>query len=308
MKKLFNRNKKRKPMNLRTFLFRVFVGIIAFSFLGYIITLFFPRDDSGTSLLSQNAVDKSEYWDNENGTTAEDIEYESEQSRFTSSFSDEYASVGVKPAVAKISKNGWNLILLNKNYILPDNYELNLKNITGSALRLESVAAEYFDSMYLNASKEGITLTPYSAYRSFASQRRMFENKLYELELTAENEYLYGGYYDEYGNYVEPKKKDSKTIGAEVLKEVAVPGCSCHNAGLAVDIVSQNTDFEETKEYKWLCENAAEYGFVLRFPKDKEKVTGVSFKPYCWRFVGVSAAKEMKKDNLCLEEYLSKVL
>lgn len=294
-----------KPKDLRSLLFRIFIFIIAFSFFGFLISVMFPREAQTLTIADKAvAVDKLIYWKDKNGTVAVDIEYLNEND-FNCKISKEYASYGLNPNIAKISNNAWNLLLLNKNNILPTNYELNLKTLTGTSIRLESAVKDAFNSMYLAASKQGLLLSAYCGYRNIESQRRMFENKLNSLEIEANIEYEHGGSYDSQGNYIEPVKKDIKDIAKEALKEVCPPGCSDHNAGLAVDIVSQSIDFEKTQEFTWLQKNAADFGFVLRYPKDKEKITGVNYQPYCWRFVGINAAKEMKEKNFCLEEYLS---
>lgn len=301
--------KKKNTVNrrkMRLILFEILAGIIIVSVIGFVISLFFPREDEPKSIISQNTVgvNKSQYWSDSKGTVAEDIEYLTDTEGYKSSFLNEYSSIGVNPQIAKLSQNGWNLLLLNKNFILPDNYELDLVQVTGSAVRLESAVADHFNSMYLDASKEGLTLTPCSGYRNFSSQRRLFENIFTEIETKAEMEYGYGYEFDAEGNAIPLVKKDELTIGKEALLQCSVPGCSDHNAGLSVDIVSRSDDFQNTKEYSWLLKNAENYGFVLRYPKGKEKITGMNFKPYCWRFVGINAAREMNKNNLCLEEYL----
>ena len=71
-----------------------------------------------------------------------------------------------------------------------------------------------------------------------------------------------------------------------------------------MDICNTKFDFQYSKEYKWLLEHAAEYGFILRYPKDKEKITEITFEPWHWRYVGVEHAKAIKAGGLCLEEYL----
>jgi D-alanyl-D-alanine carboxypeptidase len=85
-----------------------------------------------------------------------------------------------------------------------------------------------------------------------------------------------------------------------------VPGSSEHNAGLAMDICSLAQSFENYDEFKWLDEHAAEYGFILRYPKDEESkaITGVIYEPWHYRFVGVETAKEIKARGITLEEYL----
>ena len=82
------------------------------------------------------------------------------------------------------------------------------------------------------------------------------------------------------------------------------PGSSEHNLGYAMDIVCVEEWFENTEEFRWLTENAADYGFIMRYPKDKQDITKVIYEPWHWRYVGVEAAKEMKEKNLTLEEYL----
>ena len=87
-----------------------------------------------------------------------------------------------------------------------------------------------------------------------------------------------------------------------------MPGTSEHETGLAADIVTpsyQRLDagYAGTKAAKWLLENAASYGFVLRYPEDKTEITGIDYEPWHYRYVGVEAAKEIMAQGLCLEEY-----
>lgn len=88
-------------------------------------------------------------------------------------------------------------------------------------------------------------------------------------------------------------------------------GKSEHATGLALDIFAKsyqksNAAFGNTAEGKWLAQNAHRYGFILRYPADKEHVTGVIYEPWHFRYVGVMAAMEMHQSGLCLEEYLKK--
>lgn len=73
---------------------------------------------------------------------------------------------------------------------------------------------------------------------------------------------------------------------------------------LAVDLNGVTEDFDTTAEYRWLQENAEDFGFILRFPADKESVTGIRFEPWHYRYVGVEHAKEMNRLGMCLEEYI----
>ena len=99
----------------------------------------------------------------------------------------------------------------------------------------------------------------------------------------------------------------------EAARWVALPGTSEHNTGLALDIVypgyyedygDLNEGFEETAAFDWLINNCTDYGFVLRYPKDKQDITGITYEPWHYRYVGVENAKAMEAAGQCLEEYL----
>lgn len=178
----------------------------------------------------------------------------------------------------------WNLAIINTKYPLPDSYAPTLSNaINGSNIQLDSRVSERYAEMYAAAKLSGCVLTPYSGYHSYALQETNYNRKV--------NFYVNQGISAE---------EASQKASAQVLPA----GCSEHNAGLAMDIVSASSDFINTKEYKWLCENAHNYGFILRYPEDKTAITGMNFEPWHWRYVGTQAAKEMKEKNQCLEEYL----
>ena len=178
----------------------------------------------------------------------------------------------------------WNLAIINTKYPLPDSYAPTLSNaISGSNIQLDSRVSERYAEMYAAAKLSGCVLTPYSGYHSYALQETNYNRKV--------NFYVNQGISAEEAN---------QKASAQVLPA----GCSEHNAGLAMDIVSASSDFINTKEYKWLCENAYNYGFILRYPEEKTAITGMNFEPWHWRYVGTQAAKEMKEKNQCLEEYL----
>lgn len=178
----------------------------------------------------------------------------------------------------------WNLAIINTKYPLPDSYAPTLSNaINGSNIQLDSRVSERYAEMYAAAKLSGCVLTPYSGHHSYALQETNYNRKV--------NFYVNQGISAEEAN---------QKASAQVLPA----GCSEHNAGLAMDIVSASSDFINTKEYKWLCENAHNYGFILRYPEDKTAITGMNFEPWHWRYVGTQAAKEMKEKNQCLEEYL----
>ena len=89
-------------------------------------------------------------------------------------------------------------------------------------------------------------------------------------------------------------------------KYVAIPGTSEHQLGLSVDINADQTKCSSEKVYSWLDNNAYKYGFIKRYPSSKSYITGINNEPWHYRYVGKEAAATIKKQNLCLEEYLKK--
>lgn len=198
----------------------------------------------------------------------------------------DYAYAGFMPAYADMNVSDWRMILVNRDYILPEDYEVTLAPcITDDpdSLKLDYRVAPHYNEMYLAALDDGIELTPVSGYRSVERQKRNFENKI--------QKYVSEGY----------GKVEATQMAATIILP---PGTSEHNAGLAMDICSLYESFENTDEFKWLSENAADYGFILRYPEDKQDVTKIIYEPWHWRYVGVEAAKAMKASGQCLEEYL----
>lgn len=197
-----------------------------------------------------------------------------------------YAYAGFMPAYADMTVADWRLILVNRDYILPDGYKPKLENAVESGygdVYLDERVAPYYNEMYQAAYKDGIHLVPISGYRSVERQERNFENKI--------------AYYMDKGYSKVEATQKAATI-------ILPPGTSEHNAGLAMDICSLEQNFEDTEEFRWLCENAADYGFILRYPEDKQDITKIIYEPWHWRYVGVEAAKAMQASGECLEEYL----
>lgn len=183
-----------------------------------------------------------------------------------------------------LSGENWALALINKNFKLDKSYfPATATIIDSSSVTVDSRVAESYRIMYNDALKDNIILTPYSGYCSYQRQQTNYENKVEAFKTQGMSE-------------TEAK------LNAE--KRIEPAGCSENNAGLSVDVVSASAGFSSTEEYKWLVTNAYKYGFVLRYPEDKTEITGMIYQPWHWRFVGVTAATEMKEKNLCLEEYL----
>lgn len=200
-----------------------------------------------------------------------------------------YAYAGFSPKLAEINEDKWYLMLVNRDYILPDNYTVKTAktviDIYGGYDRgyLDYRVAPHFIEMYNAALEDGLKLSPLSGYRSVERQKNNFENLI--------RDYMNKGY----------SKAQATVLASEIILP---PSTSEHNAGLAMDILSLEVSFENSDEFAWLQEHAADYGFILRYPKDKQKITKITYEPWHWRYVGVKAAKEMKASGECLEEYL----
>ncbi len=197
-----------------------------------------------------------------------------------------YAYAGYNPQPANMNIPDWTLLLVNRNYILPEGYKPELAlSVTGDpdSKYLDARVAPHYNEMYLAAQKDGIDLYTVSGYRSYDRQKTNFENKIAK--------YMDDGM----------DKVDATRAAARIILP---PGTSEHNAGLAMDIISLEQDFENTKAFRWLNEHAADYGFILRYPKDKEDITEIIYEPWHWRYVGVAHAKEIKARGVTLEEYL----
>lgn len=176
------------------------------------------------------------------------------------------------------------LVVVNAKRAADESYKPVLTEIFDTGYYMEEGVTPYYEKMYSAAKKDGITLTPYSAYRSYDRQKNNYIN------LTKQ-------YMSQYKLSEEEAAKKAATV-------ILPPGTSEHNLGLAMDICNTRDDFAYTKEYKWLTENAHKYGFILRYTADKQDITGIVPEPWHWRFVGVEYAESIKNSGLCLEEYL----
>lgn len=181
------------------------------------------------------------------------------------------------------------LALVNKTYYLPDTYipsdlvradvQYSFGDVEVEKALLRQEAARALEKMFEAAEKENIALFAVSGYRSYKRQEEVFNAEVVKSG-------------EEYAESV-----------------VAIPGQSEHQTGLAIDISAESVQFdltkslEDTAEGQWLAEHAHEYGFILRYPKGKEEITGYSFEPWHFRYVGINFAKTMYDKQLTLEEY-----
>lgn len=174
------------------------------------------------------------------------------------------------------------LLLVNYEHKLPEGYKPELVEVDG--IQMDAVTAEAYREMRDAAKKDGVTLYVSSGYRSTERQEKLFEQEVETYEQTAGT------------------RKEAEAFAE---KSVARPGCSEHSTGLAVDLNGVLDSFDGTDAFRWLDGHAQEYGFILRYPKDKQEITKIKYEPWHYRYVGAEHAKVMKEKNLCLEEYLA---
>ncbi len=190
------------------------------------------------------------------------------------------------PAVPEEDK--WMLRVANYKYVLPADFTVQTGLITPAYARdqgmsFDARAVGDLNDMLAAANRDGVNLLVISCFRTLTKQ-----TNLYNAEV---QKWLNQGYNEERA------KEKAGTI-------VAVPGTSDHNLGLAVDLNSVEESFENTKQFDWLQEHAAEYGFVMRYPKEKQDITKIIYEPWHYRYVGKEHAAEMNRLNMCLEEYV----
>ena len=184
---------------------------------------------------------------------------------------------------AKKEINDWRLILVSKENPLPEDFTIELENID-STKQFDKRAIGELRQMLQEMKSSGISdIWVQSAYRSIEYQQTLYDNKI--------NDYLNKG-----GTI-----KEAEILTSEYINK---PGESEHNLGLAVDFNNVNNDFENTKAYMWLKENAKDYGFVMRYSEEKSEITGVAYEPWHWRYVGKEHSYRMEELDMCLEEYI----
>lgn len=179
------------------------------------------------------------------------------------------------------------LVLVNREHSLEENYEpddlvipnIPLQTSSNMTAHVRYQVAVELENMFNDAKKVGINLIGISGYRSCDYQTTVYNDAVANDGAIAADNY------------------------------VAHPGHSEHQTGLAIDVLSDeysNLDegFENTESFKWLSENISNYGFIIRYPKGKEDITGYSYEPWHLRYVGKNAAKEINDNQLTLEEYL----
>lgn len=181
----------------------------------------------------------------------------------------------------------WNLILVNKDNPIPEDYEVEVVKIE-EKWEVDVRIRNAVEAMLNDARKEGLNPIICSAYRTSNYQKNLFNNKV--------KEYKRKG-------YSQNKAEEQAALW------VTIPGTSEHELGLSLDIVDRKYQIldekqENTAVQKWLMEHCYEYGFILRYPTDKKDITKINYEPWHYRYVGVKDAMFIKENSFCLEEYI----
>lgn len=170
--------------------------------------------------------------------------------------------------------------LLESGYVPNDLVKTTVRRASGtSPMELRKAASDALSDMFAAATEAGYTLYLKSAYRSYQTQKTMYNNRL---------------------------AKMGRDDGL-----VSYPGASDHQTGLGVDVLNyawtlkdgMNKEFAKTAEAQWMLEHCQEFGFVLRYMEDKEDITGIKFEPWHFRYVGKEAAAYIMENHLSLEEF-----
>ena len=186
------------------------------------------------------------------------------------------------------------MVLVNHTNKMPDNYTFDTKECgsqTAVNKTLQTPACDAFLEMQKAAAADGVTVWMQSGYRSVKYQTGLYERKT---------------------KYYTDRGYDTATAKEMAAAVVNPPGYSEHNCGLAADLNSPehtglDEGFENTTAFRWLCEHAAEYGFILRYPKGAEDKTEITYEPWHWRYVGKENAAKISASGLCFEDYVAQL-
>ena len=271
-----NREQRRKAIIKRRIFIVCCLAVLALfiALIGFAVKAIFGKKSGGET----------------NSDASEGSETMSSSEQTSSESTPSYPAVGPNGLDANFSI----LLLVNDKNPLPEDYDYegNLTTIptnyiNGMLNQIDKDVWNYMKAM-IDAQRETQTdsknwLYVRSPYRSYETQKMLFTNQI--------NRNLNAGLSSE----------EAETKAATVVTR---PGRSEHNTGFSADFNIAEDSFESTPMFTWMQEHAAEYGFVLRFPKDKQDKTGIVYESWHYRFVGINTAKEMNRLNMCLEEYV----
>lgn len=181
-----------------------------------------------------------------------------------------------------VDLTSWEMILVNKDNPIGEDYAPpEIAELDDNGCPVDSRIAEALTSFAEGARAEGLSVYLSSGYRPYSEQQYLYQTKIGQVG-SAE----------------------------EAAKIVTPPGTSEHQTGLCCDITDiyrnpKTTDLENTETFQWLLAHCQDYGFILRYPEDKQDITQVMYEPWHFRYVGVEAATYIMENNLCLEEFVA---
>lgn len=247
------------------------------------------------------AMDVVEEWFRPDSSSAESessIASESNSSVSSQSSSEEESS-SQEPDLASqlidapdVHSSDWNLVLVNRDHQLSEDMDFE-HYYTENGFIMDQRIADAFETMLADGRAMGLEFVVVSTYRTLAQQEANYQS-------------VYQSYINQGLSHEEAVKRTEDYI--------ALPNASEHSTGLAVDLTEPGLyqagegglveAFEDTPEGQWLHEHAADYGFILRYPRGKEKITMIQYESWHFRFVGVESAQYIQENNLTLEEYV----
>lgn len=204
----------------------------------------------------------------------------------------DYINATPAPTAAALSADelnagdGWMLLLVNSSNAIPDGYAPTELTELSNGQSVDKRIYPSLQSMFDDARAQGVYPVVSSGYRTAKQQQSEMDDKI--------QEYIDDG----------KSEDEARTLAATYVAQV---GYSEHEAGLAIDIVAKANKSDDDTVWAWMKEHCAEYGFILRYPEGKEGVTGMSYEPWHFRYVGVDVAQKIMGAGITLEEYLGQV-
>ena len=182
--------------------------------------------------------------------------------------------------------DGWMQLLVNSSNAIPDGYAPTELTELSNGQSVDKRIYPSLQSMFDDARAQGVYPVVSSGYRTAKQQQSEMDDKI--------QEYIDDG----------KSEDEARALAATYVAQV---GYSEHEAGLAIDIVAKANKSDDDTVWAWMKEHCAEYGFILRYPEGKEGVTGMSYEPWHFRYVGVETAQKIMGAGITLEEYLGQV-
>ncbi len=272
---------KRKKAIIRR---RIFIALVvailaALIALGYLIFTIINNGGKPSDVSSENTLVSSDITESTDDTPSAETPSSKEET-------PSEPEIFITPTGVELDANFGRLLLINGEHALPDDYDSKVREYlveidpqyrnNNYVTQIHKDVYPYITAMVAAAQKDGVDLRVWSPFRSYAIQNDLFQKQVNRV----------GG--DE----------------AKAATVVARPGTSEHNTGLCADFNMASDAFENTQMYTWMCENAEDYGFILRYPQSKQDITGVIYESWHWRFVGINNAKEINKLGVTLEEFI----